>query len=149
MKIYGYIEDDQLKCCYLEPYVERVETSNGTFIEREVSEEEQAKSLSEIWKPVDFINDAIVASAKEGEVIFPQPYDAGDHIAYRYVRQEDKQHIRVQIANLKEDLAASDYKVAKCYEASLLGADLPYDIQELHRERQAKRDLINELTAKL
>lgn len=148
MKIFGYIEGDQLRCCYLEPYTDRQEF-NGKIIEREVSEEEQAKALSEIWKPVDFINDDIMASAKEGETIFPQPYDAGDHIAYRYVRMKDKQHIRAQIASLKEELAASDYKITKCYEATLLGAELPYDIQELHQQRQELRDRINALTGNL
>ena len=143
------MEGDQLRCCYLEPYTARQIASDDTIFEREISEDEQAKDLSEIWKPVDFINDEIMASPKEGETIFPQPYDAGDHIAYRYVRMVDKQSIRAQIANLKEELAASDYKVTKCYEATMLGAELPYDIKELHRERQELRDRINQLTGKV
>lgn len=42
-------------------------------------------------------------------------------------------------------LSAGDYKIAKCYEASLLGMELPYDIIELHRQQQATKDKINEL----
>ncbi len=49
------------------------------------------------------------------------------------------------IAALKAELAESDYKVTKCYEASLIGDSLPYDIAELHRERQSIRDEINRL----
>lgn len=51
------------------------------------------------------------------------------------------------IDKAKEDLASTDYKVLKCYEASLAGESLPYDIQQLHGERQALRDEINLLEA--
>lgn len=54
-----------------------------------------------------------------------------------------------QIAQLKAELAASDYKVTKCYESSLVGDALPYDIEELHQERQSIRDEINRLEALL
>ena len=50
-----------------------------------------------------------------------------------------------EIAQLKAELAASDYKIIKCSEAQLIGEALPYDVQELHTERQAIRDRINEL----
>lgn len=50
-----------------------------------------------------------------------------------------------QIAELKEQLTATDYKVTKCYEYGLAGLTLPYDISALHIERQAIRDQINEL----
>lgn len=54
-----------------------------------------------------------------------------------------------QIAELKEQLASTDYKIIKCSEASLIGEELPYDVAELHAERQALRDQINALEAKL
>lgn len=54
-----------------------------------------------------------------------------------------------QIADLKAQLDATDYKVVKCSEAQLAGKELPYDISALHAERQAIRDLINELEAQL
>jgi hypothetical protein len=49
------------------------------------------------------------------------------------------------IANLKAQLSETDYKIIKCSEYQLAGQELPYDIQELHTERQALRDQINEL----
>ncbi|MCM1165200.1 MAG: hypothetical protein NC401_04205 [Ruminococcus sp.] len=55
--------------------------------------------------------------------------------------------VQSRIAELKEQLEESDYKVTKCYEASLVGESLPYDIAELHRERQSIRDEINRLEA--
>jgi hypothetical protein len=50
-----------------------------------------------------------------------------------------------EIKRLKTELAETDYKIIKCYEYQLAGQELPYDIQELHTERQALRDQINEL----
>lgn len=42
-----------------------------------------------------------------------------------------------------------DWKVSKCQEYMLCGLPSPYDIQQLHQERQAIRDRINELQALL
>jgi hypothetical protein len=50
-----------------------------------------------------------------------------------------------QIAELKNQLSATDYKVIKCSECQLLGEEMPYDIEALHAERQAIRDEINRL----
>ena len=50
-----------------------------------------------------------------------------------------------QIAELKKQLDNTDYKIIKCSEYQLAGVELPYDIAELHAQRQALRDEINEL----
>lgn len=50
-----------------------------------------------------------------------------------------------RVAELKAELDSTDYKIIKCSECSLAGEELPYDIAELHAERQAIRDEINEL----
>ena len=50
-----------------------------------------------------------------------------------------------EIKRLKSELQESDYKVIKCAEAICLNAELPYNMTELHKERQALRDKINEL----
>lgn len=50
-----------------------------------------------------------------------------------------------EIDNLKEALTMTDYKVIKCMEAYLCGEELPYDIAELHAERNAQRSEINKL----
>lgn len=57
--------------------------------------------------------------------------------------QEEKD--KEEIASLKDELAATDYKIIKCSEYNLAGAALPYDIAELHTKRQLLRDRINEL----
>ena len=50
--------------------------------------------------------------------------------------------------NLEAALSAGDYKVIKCAEDRARGiakANLPYDIDALHEERQHMRDRINEI----
>jgi len=56
--------------------------------------------------------------------------------------EEIKKH---RIAELKAELDTMDYKIIKCIEYQLAGLDLPYDIAELHAQRQAIRNEINEL----
>lgn len=55
--------------------------------------------------------------------------------------EEEKLEHRAEQA--RADLADSDYKVIKCMEAYLCGEPLPYDIAELHKERDAQRLTIN------
>lgn len=56
---------------------------------------------------------------------------------------EEKKQMR--IAELKAELAGTDYKIIKCSECSLAGIEFPYDVVALHAERQAIRNEINEL----
>ena len=72
---------------------------------------------------VQYSNDGSVKPA-------PQPYEP---------TAEDK------IRELKAELAATDYQIIKCSECQLLGQDMPYDVAELHAQRQAIRDKINKL----
>ena len=65
-------------------------------------------------------------------------------------REEKEQEIR----NLTSELASTvspvgDWKVAKCYEYQLAGLEPPYDINELHSQRDAIRHRINELQHEL
>ena len=55
----------------------------------------------------------------------------------------------MEIERMKSELQESDYKVIKCAEAMAVGAELPYDAQALHKERQALRDKINELESEV
>lgn len=54
-----------------------------------------------------------------------------------------------QIIELKAKLSSTDYKIIKCSECQILGLEMPYDVAELHAERQALRDQINELQANM
>ena len=54
-----------------------------------------------------------------------------------------------EIERLKYELRESDYKVIKCAEALTIGAKMPYDVESLHKERQALRDKINKLESEV
>ena len=54
-----------------------------------------------------------------------------------------------EIERIKSELQESDYKVIKCAEALAVGAEMPYDVESLHKERQALRDKINELESEV
>ena len=72
------------------------------------------------------------------EMDCPQP--TADDLRYRRY---------MEIERLKSELQESDYKVIKCAEALTIGAEMPYDVESLHKERQALRDKINELEEQL
>lgn len=61
---------------------------------------------------------------------------------------QPEDEIKIRVAELKAQLASTDYKIIKCSECSLAGVELPYDIVALHAERQAIRDEINALENK-
>lgn len=61
----------------------------------------------------------------------------------------ERELIEQKIRDLTCDLAASDYKIIKCYEYSLIGEPMPYDVAEANAERQSMRDRINELQNKV
>lgn len=142
---YGYInESGYLRTRELQE--QRRQYRDGNEIKtRIITIEEQAEELSlKGWKPVDLLDNERM-KAPEGYIVRIIPYDAGERISFRYEQERDVTKIRMDIKTLKESLSASDYKIIKCYEASLIGDTLPYDIVKLHRERQAIRDKINEI----
>lgn len=150
MKIeYGYINDGgYLVSKYIEDRTERYQ-EQGEIKQRKVSIETQTAVLSAAgWKPVDPLDEERL-KCEDGYVVRVTPYDAGDRISYRYDTVFDTLRVRREIETLKEELATSDYKVIKCYEATLTRAALPYDMETLHLERQSIRDQINLLEAKL
>ena len=62
---------------------------------------------------------------------------------------DDNGLLLAEIERLKSELQESDYKVIKCAEAMAVGAGMPYNVTELHKERQALRDKINELESEV
>ena len=72
-----------------------------------------------------------------------------ERIVQKWNIKANNQYINNQVENLKHKLEESDYQIIKCYEASLLGEKLPYDIKELHAVRQQIRDEINILQKKI
>lgn len=60
-----------------------------------------------------------------------------------------KDRLLSEIRSLETELSASDYKIIKSYEQSLVGIECEYNIQKLHEERQKIRDKINSIEEKL
>lgn len=65
------------------------------------------------------------------------------------MERDRKSELILDIESLKSELQDSDYKVIKCAEALTIGAEMPYDVESLHKERQALRDKINKLEEQL
>lgn len=65
------------------------------------------------------------------------------------MERDRKSELILDIESLKSELQESDYKVTKCAEALTIGAEMPYDVESLHNERQALRDKINELESEV
>lgn len=63
----------------------------------------------------------------------------------RYMERDRQSELILDIESLKSELQESDYKVIKCAEAMVVGAEMPYDVASLHTVRQELRDKINEL----
>lgn len=147
---YGFInENGYLRSQVLEERKEMYRDNDGIIKSRIISIKEQAKVLEENgWKPVDEIDCSKIQS-EDGFIVKVMPYDAGECISFRYEKVKDTQKEEREIKALKASIEASDYKIIKCYEASLIGEELPYNIEELHKERQIIRNRINELEGKL
>lgn len=58
---------------------------------------------------------------------------------------EQKWELIQEEAALECELKATDYEVIKAYEYEKCGIKAPYDMDAVHKERQAKRDRINEI----
>ena len=65
------------------------------------------------------------------------------------MERDRQRELILDIESLKSELQESDYKVIKCAEAICLNSELPYNMTELHKERQALRDKINKLEQQL
>lgn len=77
-----------------------------------------------------------------------QPEPTEEELA-EMAKQEQIRQVTAQINDLKVQIAASDYKVIKTYEYTLLGEQTEYDMEAVHAERQALRDQINSLETQL
>lgn len=68
--------------------------------------------------------------------------------------EDRRQQLEVELADchlaLRSDASdVGDWKVCKSYEYQLVGEEIPYDVNELHAQRQALRDRIKEIEEEL
>ena len=88
---------------------------------------------------------SIQPTVQDGEVAVDSYKEENGKLVRYWEVKVDSVYTQKKIDNLKEVLSSSDYKVIKCQEASLIGEQMPYDVDELHKERQSIRDEINRL----
>lgn len=136
----GYIEDGYLRA-------EELTDGKGKGMES-LSEDEIREYLDKGLRIVDDIDDGRLGCG-EGQTVIVRPYVNGDRISFAYETVTDGLYYASRINELKSRLAETDYKIIKCYEASLAGEPMPYDFSAIHTGRQELRDKINELEALL
>ena len=88
---------------------------------------------------------SIQPTVQDGEVAVDSYKEENGKLVQYWEVKVDSVYTQKKIDNLKEVLSSSDYKVIKCQEASLIGEQMLYDVDELHKERQSIRDEINRL----
>lgn len=142
---YGYIENGFLRSKTLEPFTQKYLDEAGEVQTRTITIADQIAMLPPEYKPVDEIDESQMISDEEYFTIRIVPYDAGDRISFHYEKVVDNYKLNAEINALKDTLAATDYQVIKCYEASLTGEELPYDIHSLHTSRNEIRAQINKM----
>lgn len=69
-------------------------------------------------------------------------------VGYYEIIDNNPERIVAEINRLKSELTATDYQVIKSYEYVLAGELPPYDLNDLHSERQLLRERIRELEQK-
>lgn len=110
-------------------------------------EDEYAAFLKELELFKEYIPSEFNGEKTELDSIRPYYVEEGETVLQKWeVVQNDRSVVNARIQALKNDLEGSDYKVMKCYESLITKAEnMPYDADELVKERQAKRDEINRL----
>lgn len=84
--------------------------------------------------PEDIRENCRFYKLQDGQLIFD---------SNRQLQNQAAAAARLEVADLQAALGQTDYKIIKSYEYALAGEPQPYDIVQLHAERQAIRDRIN------
>lgn len=100
-----------------------------------------------------YIKDGKISSGKfvkeEGLTLINPSKDKMLELGWSVYLTDEQEAKLAEIEKLKAELSESDYKVIKCSEANVMGLELPYNIADLHTERQMLRDKINQLQSDL
>lgn len=121
------------------------------IVKRKEIEDQRTEQLNILATFKEFVPS--VFTGELGEYDSPKPYyiEEGESVLQKWeVISNDPAKIASKISSLKSELEDSDFKVMKCYEATIAKVDeMPYDANELIESRQTKRDEINSLEALL
>lgn len=121
------------------------------IVKRKEIEDQRTEQLNFLSTFKEFVTSVFTGELGEYDSLKPYYIEEGDSVLQKWeVVQNDYAKISSKISTLKSELESSDYKVMKCYEATIAKSEeMPYDADELIESRQAKRDEINRLEALL
>ena len=140
----GKFTNNVLEIKILEDYTRREVDDNGKEVTILITATSQLPAMLENgWKPVEEIDTTQLECSKEFYSTLVEPIEKEETIGFIYTKRLDKRLVSNEIDKQKAILSNEDYKITKCYEASLLGMSLPYDIASLHSQREEKRQIIN------
>lgn len=102
------------------------------------------------WSPIESVSaeTAVVEDPEVARDIFQHFNDYYDYADGKITLNQSKKEAhqsKLRIDELKRFLSESDYKVVKNQELTAIGLEPEYDPAELHAQRQAWRDEINQL----
>jgi hypothetical protein len=123
MKYFIHIDENKYVVGY-----NQTKTVDDSF-EYEFLEENELTKFKEKFYSYKFVEDKLVFDEQKAEEI------------------KNKGDAFFRFHELKKLLSDSDYKITKCYEASLLSEEMPYNLQELLTQRKSWRAEINTLEA--
>lgn len=114
-----------------------------------ISEDEYQKRIQELDSLLPF-TESSPPNIGENDSLLPYYEEESNTIVQKWeIVNNDINIINQKIKELKAKLSDTDYKVMKCYEATLLNLPLPYIMDDVHQTRQDYRDRINALEALL
>lgn len=121
------------------------------IVKRKEIEDQRTEQLNFLSTFKEFVTSVFTGDLGEYDSLKPYYIEEGDSVLQKWeVVQNDYAKIASKISILKSELESSDYKVMKCYEATIAKSEeMPYDTDELILSRQTKRDEINRLEALL
>lgn len=121
---------------------------DGGLCSTALGEEEAAGAGALGLKPLAAADEKPETTGLQG--VEPRYEEMPDEIRIHWrVVENHPARVKAEIARLKGELAAGDYRVVKCQECMMLGLPLPYPAEPLHGEREALRAEINRLEALL
>lgn len=82
-------------------------------------------------------------------LLISQGYEEKNSKDISVINELKKEQNRYRIIELRNNLLNTDYKVIKCYEASMRQLPLPYNLEELATQRDMWRAEINQLEQEL
>lgn len=140
------VNDDAINAILAKKDDKRTVEELQAIVKRKELDDWKDSQLKELDGYLDFVSSKFNGYLGEYESAKPYYIEEDEKVIQKWeVVENSKTKILAKIDALKDELEQTDFKVIKCYEAALFSSEMPYDVNNLISERQAKRDKINSL----